>query len=126
MKRILIVEDDPDMQAIYKFMFNNETHKYAIQITGDAARALRAIRQKHFDLIISDIIMRDMSDRSFPAQVRQEERNNAPVLVVSVLNPDMLGQLKKMHRVYFLQKPITREKLLKKINSILRKKGDAS
>ncbi|MCX6339505.1 MAG: response regulator [Candidatus Aureabacteria bacterium] len=120
MKRILIVEDDPDMQAIYKFMFKDEAHKYAIQITGNTARALKSIRQRRFDLIISDIIMRDMSGESFPVQVRQEGKNNVPVLVVSVLNPDMLGQLKNMHRVYFLQKPITREKLLNKIGRIVR------
>jgi len=120
MKRILIVEDDPDMQAIYKFMFKDEAQRYALQITGDTARAMKSVRQQRFDLIISDIIMADMAGQSFLSRVREEGRGGVPILVVSVLNPDMLVQLKKMRRVYFLQKPITKEKLLKMINRILR------
>ena len=120
MKRILIVEDDLDMQAIYRFMFKDEGQTYAIQITGDTVSALRAIRQNHYDLIISDIIVRATKDESFIAQVKKERKDGIPVLVVSVLSPDMLAQLKKMRRVYFLQKPITKEKLLNKITRILR------
>jgi CheY-like chemotaxis protein len=120
MKRILIVDDDADMQAIYKFMFKDEAQKYALQITGDTTRALKSVGQQRFDLIISDIIMADMSGGSFLSRARQEGRNGVPILVVSVLNPDMLSKLKKMRSVYFLQKPITREQLLNKIDRILR------
>jgi CheY-like chemotaxis protein len=125
MNQILVVEDDQDMQIIYRFMFKDEAHRFAIQIVADAGEALRIINQKPFDLVISDIIMRTQGE-CFIERLRTEEKNHMPVLVVSVLNPDMLARLKKMHGVYFLQKPITKEKLLKKINSILRKKGDAS
>ena len=57
--------------------------------------------------------------------MRKVSKDRTPILVVSVLSPDMLMKLKKMPDVHFLQKPITNEKLFKKISDILRTKGGA-
>lgn len=126
MTRILIVEDDRDMRTVYGFMFKDETGKCAVRIVDSAEKALGEIGRARFDLVISDIIMRTMCGECFIERMRKVSKNHAPVLVVSVLSPDMLTKLKKMTGVHFLQKPITKEKLLKKINGILRKKGGAS
>ena len=48
------------MQAMYGSMFKGEARKCAVQIVDSAERALREIDQAHFDLVISDIVMRTM------------------------------------------------------------------
>ena len=125
MTRILIVEDDRDMQAMYGSMFKGEARKCEVQIVDSAERALREIDQAHFDLVISDIVMRTMCGECFIERMRKVSKDRTPILVVSVLSPDMLMKLKKMPDVHFLQKPITNEKLFKKISDILRTKGGA-
>lgn len=120
MRQILIVEDEKDMQEIYRDMFSDQAEEYEIDIESNAAAALRRLKERTFDLIILDIIMEPMSGDSFFVHVRDDIKTmNLPILVASVLKPDLLEQLKKMDHVYFLQKPITKEQLLEKINDIL-------
>ena len=120
MKRLLIVEDEKDMQEIYRDMFSDKSEKYEIDIVSDAAVGLRKIKEKAFDLIILDIIMEPMTGDSFFVYVRDDVKTmNLPVIVVSVLNPDTLENLKKINHVHFFQKPLKKEQLMKKIEEIL-------
>ena len=120
MKKILIVEDDSDMQEIYKAMFAKEM-QYSIGIIGDAQAALKRLKEEKFDLIILDIIMEPMSGDSFFVHARNEVKvKNIPILVVSILKKDTLNFLETLGNFYYLQKPITKAILLGKIDSILK------
>lgn len=119
MRRILIVEDDVDMQQIYRAMFNGDKD-YAVEVTGDAAAGLKRLRQEKFDLIILDIIMEPMSGDSFFVHMRNDAKlKHFPVLVISILKQDTLHFLETLGNFHYLQKPITREDLLRKIDEIL-------
>lgn len=120
MKRILIVEDDVDMQKIYKGMFAKET-QYSIEILGDAQDALKRLKEEKFDLAILDIIMEPMSGDSFFVHARNDIKiKNIPILVISILKKDTLNFLETLGNFYYLQKPITKSVLIDKINSILK------
>jgi len=121
MKRVLIVEDDTDMQEIYRNMFKDQADKYKVEILGDAVEAFRRLKKEIFDLVILDIIMEPMPGDSFFACARDDaEVREVPILVVTVLNPDDLAHFKKINHVDFLQKPITKEELFAKIASFLK------
>lgn len=117
MKRIMIVEDDPGMQEIYKDLFSDKKDEYEIELTADARVAYQRVRQHKFDMVILDIVMEPMDGNVFYALLRSKEigPNTTPVLVVSVVNPANLEHLKIINNVDFLQKPITGEQLFKKI-----------
>lgn len=129
MKNILILEDDKDMQGMYKIFFSDQEKKYDIEIENDATVALKRLKEKLFDLIILDIIMEPMFGDSFFLYLRGDEKTmRIPVLVVSVLSPDTLGRLKKIDHVDtidkpvtldFLQKPVTKQQLLKEVDKML-------
>lgn len=122
MKRILIVEDNEDMRKFYAYMFRGESRKYAIEIEADPVKAMERLKRKRFDLLISDIVMEFMSGERFLNAVREDKMNaDMPVLVVTVLKMQMLGQLEKMRNIYFLEKPISQEELFKMINKIMRR-----
>ncbi len=119
-KHILIIEDNKDMQEIYKIFFSGQKEKYMIEIIGDSKAALKRIKEEGFDLVILDIIMQPISGDSIYVYLRENLKNKSvPVIVVSVLAPEVLKNLKKMNNVMLLQKPIAKEQLLKEIEEVL-------
>lgn len=121
MKKILIVEDDKDMQQIYAAMFSNDG-MYSIEIMGEAAGALKRLKTEKFDLVILDIIMEPMSGDSFFVHARNDVKmKHVPILAVSILRQDTLHFLETLGNFYYLQKPITKESLFKKIGEIVNK-----
>ncbi|MFC1804433.1 response regulator [Candidatus Omnitrophota bacterium] len=119
-KKILIVEDDRGMQQIYRDMFKERSRNYTIEIKDDAESAIKRLEQEAFDLIILDIIMEPMGGDSFFVYLRRGKMLDVPILVVSVLSPSSLKNLKKIDHVSFLQKPIKEDQLFKRIKEILK------
>ena len=121
-KNILIVEDDKDMREIYEIFFSDQKDKYSFNFNSNAEDALEQLKKKKYDLILLDIIMEPMSGDAFFMHVRKEmgeDLKDIPILVVSVLSPSILRQLKKINHVDFAQKPVTKEQLLGKIKEII-------
>ncbi len=106
MKRILIVDDDGDMRAIYRYMLGGEAAGYDLRFARDGLQALRMLARKPADLVISDVIMKSMDGMTFVRRLR-EGGFSAPVLVVSVLKREMLPGARGAKRVYFMEKPVT-------------------
>lgn len=119
MKRILIVEDEKDMQEIYADMFRNQKN-YSVDIVDGALTAARKLNEGDYDLIILDIIMSPIAGDSFFVYLRSgKNTEDIPVLVVSVLGDEILDKLKQIDHAHFIQKPITKEQLLEKVDSLL-------
>lgn len=119
MKRVLIIDDDPDMQAIYRHLLKGEAARYCLRFAGDASRALRVLKKEPADLVITDVIMGAMDGETFLDRLR-EGGAEMPVLVVSVLHPDALPRARRAKKVHFLQKPITGEGLRGALKRILK------
>lgn len=119
MRRVIIIDDDRDMQAIYRHMLKDETARYSLRFAGDPARALRMLKRESADLVISDVIMREMDGEAFIARLR-EGGAETPVLVVSVLAQDVLPGARAARGVHFLQKPISGEALRAMLKKILK------
>lgn len=118
MKRILIIDDDRDMQAIYRHMLKDEAARYSLRFTADPARALQMLRQEPADLVISDMIMGEMNGEAFIARLR-EGGAKTPILIVSVLHHDILPGARAARGVRFLQKPVTGEALRDMLKKML-------
>jgi len=119
-KKILIVEDNKDMQEVYRNYFKGKGQDYEVEMEGDAQAALEKARKERYDLIITDIIMEPMNGESFLDYVKGDSKTkDVPVLVVSVLSPEMLIQLKKYERVGFMQKPVPKERFMGMLSSML-------
>ncbi len=119
-KSILIVEDDRDMQNMYEMFFSGLEDKYKINIEGSADIALQQVSSRHYDMVILDIIMEPLPGDTFFICTRSYKKTMfIPILVVSVLSPNSLENLKKINHVDFLQKPITKEQLLNKVEATI-------
>ena len=119
MKKILIVEDERDMQDIYRDMFQDQG-QYEIDVESGTMPALRKLASKNYDLIILDIIMEPIAGDSFFVYLRSDEKTaKIPVVVITVLGPEIMEKLRRIDSAHYLQKPITKQQLLATVDKIL-------
>ena len=117
---ILIVEDDSEMQDLYRFFFKGMEEIYRVDIEGDAKSALRRLREVDYHLIILDILMEHMNGETFFIYIRNHTKTMAtPVIIVSVVEEEQLDRIEELGHVWYLQKPVEREALLMKIDEIM-------
>lgn len=81
-KRVLIVDDDPDIVAyVTSFL---EDHGYQTRSAGDAGAALRVLEDFRPDAILVDVLMPGKSGLDLLVTVRQDPRwQNIPLVVVT-------------------------------------------
>ncbi len=110
MKKILIVEDNPDMHIIYSDILSE---KHTVEIAPNTKVAEEKLRGGTYDLMILDVILPDeRGDEFFERLRKMPEYANLPVVCVTVLD-DVKRRMRKIDPgIRFLPKPFTREGLL--------------
>jgi len=120
-KNILIIDDEKFMQDMYSMMLRPYSSEYKIDYANSVIKGLNQVKGKDYDLVILDMIMEpDPGIQVYFELRRKKATENIPVLVVSVISVELLEELKAKTDVDFLQKPITREKLVKKIEQMIK------
>lgn len=113
-REILIVEDDREMQYIYREMLKDSDYNLTLASSGEEGS--RKIKEKRFDLIILDIIMEELTgDRLFALLRKSPVYRNVPVIFVSSMNKEAYECTKMLGHVSYLEKPFTRDDLLEEI-----------
>jgi DNA-binding response OmpR family regulator len=90
--RVLVVEDDPDIRdALAEAL---ESQGYEVDRARDGADALRVARARVPDVILLDLMMPVMNGWAFRAAQRGDRAlADIPVIVISAVDPDRLGDL---------------------------------
>jgi len=118
-KRILVVEDDGDMQKIYRKVLSTS---YDVTLVSNVDEAWKSLWKNTPDLIILDILLpKNKMGDEFYLQIRQHSScSSIPVIVVSVLDEKSSGEmLKKVNNVFWITKPFEEKQLLDKIGEML-------
>lgn len=109
--KILIVDDDKLMLGAISHYFESEG--YETCIAEDGFQALGIIQKQKIDLVISDIMMPNLSGLSLLNLLKQFYFNNIPVILISSLNRgDLIIRSLGLGATEFLTKPIDFSKLL--------------
>lgn len=111
-KRILIVEDDPELQALYGFMLSGE--QYDVDPVYDGGEALKLLGKRRPDLILLDLLLDDMSGNRFFRAIKHDARYAAiPVVIATVLPPEACrGLLALAPNTRLLRKPFSKADLI--------------
>jgi DNA-binding response OmpR family regulator len=82
MKRVLVVEDDPDIvELIFHYL---EGEGFHVEALGNGEEALRRIRDDGFDLLILDLQLPGMDGLSLCAALRRDSRTEGlPVIMLT-------------------------------------------
>ena len=123
MKRILIVEDEPELQELLCAYLQDAG--YAVAVAGDGAAALDLFRAQSFDLVLLDIMLPKIDGFGVCAQIRRQSQ--VPILMLTALDGEA-QQLRGfgLNIDDYVTKPFSMPVLLEKIRVILRRSGGAA
>ena len=123
MKRILIVEDEPDIQELLRAYL--EDAGYQTAIAGDGVAALALFGGQTFDLVLLDLMLPKIDGFGVCELIRQQSQ--VPILMLTALDGEE-SQLRGfgMDIDDYVTKPFSMPVLLEKIRVILRRRGNTS
>ncbi len=84
MKKIMIIEDDKDLQEIYKLNF--ETAGYEVMQEFDGLDGISSVVDNKPDIILLDVMMPNMDGFAFLKAMKDNTSINVPVVVCSNLS----------------------------------------
>ena len=120
MERILIIEDEPDIQELLKNYLEEEG--YETEQALDGIEGIGKFRKRKFDLILLDVMLPKVDGFGVLEIIRQE--SDVPVIMLTALDDEayqMKGYDLKVDE--YVTKPFSIKLLLKKIEAVLRRYG---
>jgi len=123
MKRILIVDDDPDFVEATRIVL--ESAGYGVISAADGDEGLRQVKEEQPDLVVLDVIMKTVLDGLHMSQemANDPEQRSTPILMVtSIANSDYAALFPTddyIHIDDFVSKPISPDDLLRRVAALL-------
>lgn len=125
-KRILIVDDDPDLREATQVVLANAG--YEVSMAASAAEGIKAVRAKRPDLILLDVMMETDTEGFHMAYELKEDpkTKDIPIVILTcieektgeMLDPDKAGDFLPVQA--FLRKPLDAAVLKAKLAEILK------
>lgn len=110
MARILVVDDERFIRNTIKDILEHE--KYIVDIAEDATQAFEKTKTKHYDLILTDIVMPGISGIVLLEKLK-EEGFESPIMIMSAHgNIEIAVECIKKGAFDFLEKPLDLNRLL--------------
>lgn len=119
MTSILIVEDDPTLQAIYKNAL--EKHGYAVETVTTGSKAIEILSVKSVNMILLDIMLPGkMNGFDLIEQIqRNEQWRHIPVIILTNLESQKQMAIACGARDYFIKTEMDIKLLIEKIQGYL-------
>jgi CheY-like chemotaxis protein len=118
-RTILIVEDDLVIRKSISQTLRQEG--YEVDEASDGAQAVELLSERRFDLVISDFVMPRMDGLKVVEQVHSVSPQTPVIFLTGYLSRKSAESL--LHGMAeFVQKPVTEELLLAKVQRLLRPK----
>lgn len=115
--RILVTEDDADINRLLTDLLVREGYEPVSAYSGSEARLL--LGQESFDLILLDLMLPGMSGEELIAQIRQ--KSTVPIIVLSAKGREDKYQVLRMGADDFIAKPFDLEEVAIRVEVQLRR-----
>lgn len=119
-KSILLVEDDLFIRDLYKRQL--DLAGFQTDSTATATEALQKVSQTHFDIILLDIMLPDMSGIDILKSLKaNDSTKNIPVIMLSnMAQDDIMEQAKRLGANKYLIKSLLKpDQMLNEVNTLL-------
>jgi CheY-like chemotaxis protein len=119
-KRILLVDDEPDIVSLYKKIL--EKAKYNVTTASSGDEALKIIESDTFDLIILDIMMPGLDGWETAKKIKSIPGfANVPIVMLTVKYQieDKVKSIEKVGAARHITKPVDGPKLIETIQTLL-------
>jgi len=111
--KILVVDDDPVIVKALEMRLNKEGHETTATL--DPAKAVTALAEEQFDLIISDIIMPYLSGIELLTQIKSKSPHTPIILISALDQKELILTAFELGAQDFVVKPINLDELLLRI-----------
>lgn len=123
MALIAVIDDDPDILEASSLVLKSKGHEVVTANNPDEGYKL--ITEKKPDLIILDVMMDEPDDGFFLAQKIRREKIETPILMYTSVSKTIgfeygAGEMVPVNE--FVEKPITPDELIQKVEKLLEKK----
>ncbi len=115
--KILVVDDEPSMREFLVILLHK--NGYGAHAAASGAEALTLLRQRHFDLIVSDIRMPDLSGLDLLENVKQQDLSIPVVLITAYASPEDAVLAMKNGAYDYITKPFKVDDILSVIKAAL-------
>lgn len=117
-KRILLVEDEPDVAAVTKARLENAG--YVVLVVGTGEDALACARKDAPDLILLDLLLPKMRGEEVCKEVKGSSAlRRVPVILFTASASDMPKLTEDLGADDYIMKPFEHEELLGKIRKFI-------
>lgn len=118
-KQVLVVDDDPGVERIFKDALQPERCTVDFVMTGQ--EAIERVKQKTYDLIFLDLLLPGMDGAQTFAQIRKIDPDVTVVLMTGYPDSNLVGEAMKHGAFSLLIKPIPRVEIRRLARSVLKR-----
>lgn len=116
-KQALVVEDDPPLRKMVRGYL--ELQKYGVAEASDGRKAMAALREQKFDLLVLDLMLPESSGYDVLEFIRKEGMTGTPVLMMSARSlPEDRAQAEELGARLYLIKPFTRAEFTRAVRAV--------
>lgn len=119
-KKILIVDDEEDIQKLLKIRLEQES--FTVLVAGDGEKGIKLAELEMPDLIILDIMMPKIDGYSCLKEIRRVQKTrNIPILMMSGKEEEKVRDLFAFQKISgYMEKPFELDTLVDKVKEILK------
>ena len=121
MAKILVIEDEADIQQVLEYNLRDKGHKVVVAGRGDDG--LRAAREKKPDLVLLDLMLPDMSGTEVCRQIKADPALRGTQVVILTAKGEEIDRVVgfELGADDYVVKPFSVRELLLRIRAILRR-----
>lgn len=117
---ILVVEDDDQVRAFIRTLLTNDGHRVIEARTGGEGLALAEKHRSEIDLLLSDMLLPELSGFDLAQQLRSQFPQLAVLFMTGYIEGDIVQRCTDELQAGFLDKPFQPAVLLQKVRELIR------
>ncbi len=125
-KRILIVDDEPNIVISLEFLMQREGYETAVAPDGEAA--LAALQREKPDLVILDLMLPKMNGFDVCQRIREDQRfEGVKVLMLTAKGREAeIAKGLRLGADAYVTKPFSTKDLVTRVKELLRARGEGA
>lgn len=126
MKRILIVEDEPEIREMIRYIL--EPLGYLVREADNALDARKQLSRSDYDLILMDWMLPGRTGLEFTKELKQKHHKTSPPIIMLTARADESDKVEGLDSGAddYITKPFSPRELVARIKAVIRRGGEAS